>query len=282
MSDGTGIEWTDATWNPLVGCTKVSPGCDHCYAETLVNRFAGHNKAFPNRFDIVTLRDDRTLALPLRWRRPRRVFVNSLSDLFHADVPDETIAAVFAVMAEAPRHTFQVLTKRHARMRSLLNRQDWPGMVADAACALPDWGVPLIEDYDWTLPLPNVWLGVSVEDQRWTDIRVPVLLDTPAAVRWISAEPLLGPIDLGSVPPRVGGVPGLDWVVVGGESGRNARPMVPSWALTVRDQCADAGVPFLFKQWGEHDERGLRVGKKAAGRQLAGRLHDGYPQEVSV
>jgi protein gp37 len=289
VADGTGIEWTEATWNPLVGCTKVSPGCDNCYAETLVNRFAGSNKAFPNRFDVVTMRDERMLTQPLRWARPRRIFVNSLSDLFHKDVPDEFIGEVFAVMALAPRHTFQLLTKRHGRMRSLLGDRDWvQDYVAPAiaqrvdeqelddqhlAKAQPDW---------W--PLPNVWLGVSVEDQHWADIRIPALLNTPAAVRWISAEPLLGPVDLCSLltdPHRSNAYPtGLDWVVVGGESGPGARPMVPAWALSLRDQCTAAGVPFLFKQWGAHDQRGRRVGKHVAGRELAGRTHDGYPRAV--
>lgn len=309
MGDGTGIEWTDATWNPLVGCTKVSSGCDNCYAETFVNRFAG-SKGFPERFDTVVLRDQRFLSQPLRWRRPRRVFVNSLSDLFHTDVPDEFIATVFAVMAEARRHTFQLLTKRHGRMRSLLNSDRWPQMVADAGCALPDWGVPLISEARCapTWPLPNVWLGVSVEDQKHADLRIPALLGTPAAVRWISAEPLLGPVDLTRLPfpawtgmstgqpaavvDAVGGrygVPGmwqakatgLDWVVCGGESGPASRPMHPDWACSLRDQCETVGVPFLFKQWGSHDEHGVRMGKHRAGRYLGGVLHDGYPPTLS-
>lgn len=291
MSDGTGIEWTDATWNPLVGCTKVSPGCDHCYAETLVNRFAP-SKGFPERFDKVVLRGPAFLGQPLRWRKPRRVFVNSLSDLFHTDVPDEFIALVFAVMAEAPHHTFQLLTKRHGRMRSLLSRPDWPLMVADAGCQLPDWGVPLIADEHWSppqWPLPNVWLGVSVEDQKYADLRIPALLETPAAVRWISAEPLLGPVTFrwATWAPIVNannldGLRSLDWIVVGGESGPGARPMHVDWARALRDQCAVAGVPFLFKQWGSHDSDGRRVSKKTAGRVLDGRLHDGYPERVSA
>lgn len=307
MADGSHIEWTDATWNPLVGCTKVSPGCDHCYAETLVNRFAGTSSAFPTTFDVVTMRGEKMLTQPLRWHRPRRVFVNSLSDLFHADVPDEFIAQVFAVMALAPQHTFQLLTKRHARMRSLLASPDFAERVWFAAGVLSLVrnargrlaARPRLDSSQiGTWPLPNVWLGVSVEDQHWADIRIPALLDTPAAVRWISAEPLLGPVDLGFVGStseltgqqlNEGGAEAayvirtdrlLDWVVVGGESGPCARPMVPSWALSLRDQCAAANVPFLFKQWGQHDERGERVGKQAAGRQLVGRLHDGYPQQA--
>lgn len=312
MSDGTSIEWTDATWNPLVGCTKVSAGCDRCYAEGVVNRFAGTSSAFPSRFDVVTMRDDRMLTQPLRWRRPRRVFVNSLSDLFHADVPDEFIAEVFAVMALTPRHTFQLLTKRHARMRSLLSSSRFKVLVENRVLKRNVYaGQP-------TWPMPNVWLGVSVEDQNWADIRIPALLDTPAAVRWISAEPLLGPVDLADHLDELERDRTLDWVVVGGESGPGARPMHPRWARELRDQCAAARVPFLFKQHGNwlpgSDPRHRQavvahtgetiepvaalwtaphaydadlnrmdwavvhhVGKKAAGRHLDGHLHDGYP-----
>lgn len=272
MGERSHIEWTDATWNPLVGCTKVSPGCDHCYAETFVNRFAGHNAGFPNRFDVVTMRGEKMLTQPLRWRKPRKVFVNSLSDLFHTDVPDAFIAQVFAVMALAPQHTFQLLTKRHARMRSLLSSIDFANTFHRAVCDAADWDVrqpaaavdcalALIGDTSLS-PLPNAHLGVSVEDQHWADIRIPALLDTPAAVRWISAEPLLGPVTFrwakwqmlgrepGAVTDHLDGLRGLDWVVVGGESGPGARPMHPQWARDLRDQCAGADVPFLFKQWG--------------------------------
>jgi protein gp37 len=304
VADGTHIEWTDATWNPLVGCTKVSPGCDNCYAETLVNRFAGHNKAFPSRFDVVTMRDERMLTQPLRWSRPRRVFVNSLSDLFHADVPEDFIGEVFAVMALAPRHTFQLLTKRHGRMRSLLSDRGWvQDYVATAVTqrvveqGLDDYHLAEAQP-DWW-PLSNVWLGVSVEDQHWADIRIPALIETPAAVRWISAEPLLGPLNLdpwrnpGENPnPRTPADTRLDWVVVGGESGPRARPMHPQWARDIRDQCLAAGVAFHFKQWGQwlplNDRPGaieveyVPAGKKAAGRELDGRTHDGYPREVSA
>ena len=264
MSDGSKIEWTDATWNPLVGCTKVSPGCDHCYAEGVVNRFAGTSKAFPATFDVVTMRGDRTLEQPLRWARPRRVFVNSLSDLFHADVPDAFIARVFAVMAAAPQHKFQLLTKRHGRMRSLLNRDDFVPQVLEA---LHDLDAPS-GSYPW--PLPNVWLGVSVEDQKHADLRIPALLATPAAVRWISAEPLLGPITFRWAkwaPVRgadhLDGLRALDWVVVGGESGARARPMHPTWPAQVRDECEQADVPFLFKQWGSWAP-GSRLGRVEA------------------
>lgn len=273
MADNTGIEWADATWNPTTGCTKVSAGCDNCYAETLAERFRGTpGHYFEHGFDLQ-MRPDK-LDQPLRWKRPRRIFVNSMSDLFHDQVPDWYIATVFAVMALAPQHTFQVLTKRHARMRSLLtsktryNEQGGyvPGfdaMVRNAAANMrnnarrADW--PDVDKTPW--PLPNVWLGVSAEDQRWADIRIPVLLDTPAAVRFVSAEPLLGPIDLrcGNADYSTCGsngacdmsmIKGLDWVIVGGESGRAARPMHPDWARSLRDQCATAGVPFFMKQAG--------------------------------
>ena len=256
MSDKTSIEWTDATWNPVTGCAKVSPGCDHCYAETIAERFRG-GAAFPNGFD-VTLRPHK-LDQPLRWKRPRRIFVNSMSDLFHDSVPDEYIAKVFAVMAAGRHHTFQVLTKRHGRMRALLSSAEFRGAVEEQLHQYADptrggniptgpWDGP-----EWW-PLWNVWLGVSTENQQWADIRIPALLDTPAAVRWISAEPLLGPIDLHTDPIEAGSPfwgSQLDWVVVGGESGPGARPMHPDWARNLRDQCQAAGVPFLFKQRGE-------------------------------
>jgi protein gp37 len=204
---------------------------------------------------------------PLKWRKPSKVFVNSMSDLFHADVPDEFLAKVFAVMAAAPQHTFQILTKRHARMRSLLNSENFAEQVANEMAAL--WKVDSVAPLRG--PLPNVWLGVSVEDQRWADIRIPALLETPAAVRFLSCEPLLGPVKL----PLINEVEGctcggsycgihergcglepgpawgnLHWVIVGGESGPKARPMHLSWVRSLRDQCTDAGVPFFFKQHG--------------------------------
>lgn len=313
MSDKTGIEWTDATWNPVTGCTEVSPGCDRCYAKTFAERWRGTPGHYFERGFDVQLRPDK-LDLPLRWRRPRRIFVNSMSDLFHDQVPDDYIARVFAVMSYAHRHTFQVLTKRHARMRSLLSSERFVDLFDIEFCKLPNW-VERYPDPDSAGhlvdgPLPNVWLGVSTENQQWADIRIPALLDTPAAVRFISAEPLLGPIDFRRVPGfnRIG----LDlsnwWVIVGGESGPGARPMHPDWARSLRDQCVSAGVPFLFKQWGEWapgDHRNpqldgqvsigyrpgcsdpyplgwvRRVGKKAAGRELDGRTWDQYPEAVS-
>ena len=260
----------------------------------LVNRFAGHNKGFPNRFDVVTIRDDKMLTQPLRWREPKRIFVNSLSDLFHADVPDEFIARVFAVMAGAPQHTFQLLTKRHGRMRSLLRSERFQEVLAGAARQLYiDQGRRVngarLANLVW--PLPNVWLGVSVENQQWADLRVPALLGTPAAVRFLSCEPLLGPVCLDpwhtehdDGRARCDGplASGLDWVIAGGESGKGARPMHPDWARSLRDQCVAAGVPFLFKQWGNWAPHLLghspaNVGKKAAGRELDGRTWDEYP-----
>lgn len=292
----TSIEWTDQTWNPVTGCDKVSPGCDNCYAEGIAHRFAG-TPQFPNGFG-VTLRPER-LSEPLHWRKPRRVFVNSMSDLFHADIPDEFIAKVFVTMARAPRHTFQILTKRPGRMRSLL--ADDPQKLLEAL-ADEEMAAAL---YDAPWPLPNVWLGVSAEDQKWARVRIPVLLDTPAAVRFVSAEPLLGPLDLKMWLENDPGkfvVPPLDWVIVGGESGRGSRPMHPGWVRTIRDQCTESGVAFLFKQWGEYVtpnqmtedafrgwdiEHGSgetrdaywRVGKKTAGRELDERTWDEYPTE---
>lgn len=275
MSDDTAIEWTDATWNPVTGCDEVSDGCDNCYAKTLAERFrgkAGHY--YESGFDL-TLRPAR-LDQPLRWTRPRRIFVNSMSDLFHKDIPDEFVARVFAVMAASGRHTFQLLTKRHARMRALLSGDDFRQEVSRRAWELKVPGTPARTPW----PLPNLWLGVSVEDQRWADIRIPALLDTPATVRWVSAEPLLGPLNLTPYLVSMWTCPAckyeqgawvgnthcircgqraypppyrqqVDWVVAGGESGRGARPMHPDWVRSLRDQCQHAGTPYLFKQWGE-------------------------------
>jgi len=304
VADGTHIEWSDATWNPLVGCTKVSAGCDNCYAEGVVNRWHAAGKpSFPNRFDVVSLRRNGLLYLPLRWTRPRKVFVNSLADLFHADVPDDFIARVFAIMALSPLHTFQLLTKRHARMRALLSDDGFRSEVAHEINGLVVTdGVPdaaYLHDVDDWWPLPHVWLGVSVEDQHWAHIRIPALLDTPAAVRWISAEPLLGPLHLRPyLRPRPWYLDAtrLDWVVTGGESGPGARPMHRAWARLIADQCARTGVPFLHKQNGvyvpdpdgthvpvdsagrEWPGRMRRVPKQTAGRELDGRTYDGFPR----
>lgn len=345
MADHSAIEWTESTWNPIAGCTAVSAGCDHCYAARQASgrlsrlplyaglavdgAFTGEVRLAPGRLDQ-----------PLRWKRPRRVFVNSMSDLFHEAVPDGFIARVWNVMAQCPQHQFQILTKRHARMRSWVNR--WADTASDRIVGDPNELPPmprgpeavratyssgralLFADmldtmgkpppgcayplYDWAegqrwwpRVLPNVWLGVSVETQQWADIRIPVLLDTPAAVRGLSCEPLLGPIDLDRS-MRWHDHSLLHWVIVGGESGPKARPMHPDWARKLRDFCTARGVPFFFKQWGEwchsdqmpedtwsrldsainlgqqpHPEP-HRVGKKAAGRELDGRTWDEYPR----
>ncbi|MEC4837497.1 phage Gp37/Gp68 family protein [Mycobacteroides chelonae] len=275
MGDKTGIEWTDATWNPVTGCDKVSPGCDHCYAMKMAKRLKAMGSAkYQTDGDPRTsgpgfgvARHPGTLAYPLTLKEPTRIFVNSMSDLFHDKVPDEYIAEVFAVMACAYQHTFQVLTKRHGRMKSLLSSADFVSMVDKESLAY-DRSPLGHRAIKW--PLRNVWLGVSAENQQWADIRIPALLDTPAAVRFVSGEPLLGPIELKqhwlhpvmrepspenhAVGRRIGkanGVGFIDWVIVGGESGPGARPMHPDWARSLRDQCVAAGVPFLFKQWGE-------------------------------
>jgi len=316
--DRSKIEWTDATWNPVTGCTKVSQGCKNCYAERQWPRLSTGRP-----FTEVRCHADR-LDIPLHWRvrKPRRVFVNSMSDLFHEDVLDDFIAAVFHRMALAPWHVYQILTKRPQRMLNFM--------------------------HTFSSPPQHVWLGVSVEDQATADKRIPLLLQTPAAVRFISAEPLLGPVDLGRYMSRAqynewayaGGpdecphgyaagipcplCPHLNWIICGGESGPRARPMHPDWARSLRDQCHAAAVPFFFKQWGEyapacaqypgtdaeHDETeshscygdicisndayiwedGVqpsvngrpwlmdRVGKKKAGRLLDGVMHDEYPE----
>ncbi|GAA0494554.1 hypothetical protein Ade02nite_20100 [Paractinoplanes deccanensis] len=257
MADRSAIEWTEATWNPVTGCDEVSPGCDNCYAKTFAERWRGTpGHYFEQGFDIQ-LRPDK-LNLPLTWRRPRKVFVNSMSDLFHDQVPDAFIAEVFSVMARTPQHTYQLLTKRHGRMRSLLSRPSFRDKLAHRGSG-------------W--PLPNVWLGVSVEDQKRAELRVPALLNTPAAVRWLSCEPLLSPVHL--MPWLNGGVgtvapADLDWVVVGGESGIKARPMHRDWARSLRDECSAAGVAFFFKQWGGRNP-------KSGGRELDGRTWDEMP-----
>lgn len=296
------IEWTDETWNPVTGCTKVSTGCKHCYAERMWARLSAVNMPYHGRkFTDVKCHPSR-LDMPLHWKKPRKIFVNSMSDLFHEDVPEQFIFDIFNIMIEAKQHTFQILTKRPERMLKVLQDAE---------------------------PVRNVWLGVSIEDQETANERIPLLLKTPAAVRWISAEPLLESIDFNIdglwfedcsdcdseayTEDDTGAVilpccnntgktdfVGIDWVVVGGESGPKARPMHPDWARIIRDQCVEAGVPFLFKQVGEwthvptaEDSRNLkssrlkyfehvdatfyREGKKKAGRLLDGRLWDEYP-----
>ena len=256
----TGIEWTGVTWNPTTGCDRISPGCDHCYALTMAKRLKGMGQAKYQRdgdpktsgpgFGLTVHPD--ALSLPLRWRKPRKVFVNSMSDLFHADVPAEFIARVFAVMAACPQHTFQVLTKRHARMKSLLNDDGFLGAIG--RYWMYDDSVP--DEATWPgWPLPNVWLGVSVEDQKWFDIRWAALAETPATVRFISAEPLLGWIDMAfdhecGDPPHWTCPPVPDWVIIGGESGPGARPMKLTWAREIVKQCGWSGITPFVKQLG--------------------------------
>jgi protein gp37 len=274
MADKSRIEWTEATWNPTTGCDRVSPGCDNCYAMTLAPRLkAMGSKRYQRDGDPRTsgpgfglsLHSD-TVGLPIRWTKPRRIFVNSMSDLFHTEVPDRFIADVFAVMTIAERHTFQLLTKRHGRMRSLLSSVRFWRDVSAARNVRGHESLPAGGDFE---PPANVWIGVSVEDQQRAELRIPALLETPAAVRWLSCEPLLGPVDIfrNSDLDRD---PGLDWVVVGGESGLASRPMQVAWARQLRDECVGAGIPFFFKQWGGRTP-------KANGRELDGRTWDEYP-----
>lgn len=238
MGDTTAIEWTDATWNPVTGCTKISAGCDHCYAERFSERFRGTpGHPFEMGFDL-TLRPER-LDQPLRWRAPRMIFVNSMSDLFLKDVPNEFIARVCDTMERAHWHTFQVLTKRSSLMRDFLRRR-----------------------YPRTIGPLHMWFGVSIEDGSKKS-RIRHLQETPAGVRFISIEPLIGP--MGKL-----NFTGIDWVIVGGESGPGARPMDIEWVREVRDQCLESGVAFFFKQWG-----GPRP--KSGGRELDGREWSQFP-----
>lgn len=355
----TQIIWTDKTWNPVTGCTKVSDGCKYCYAEREWPRFHGKKRIVvrtpnperpnwypdsytptdpncptgewtrPRLFTDVQCHDDR-LEQPLHWKSPSRIFVASMGDIFHDDVPDSFRDRIFAVMASCPQHTFQILTKRPELAEDYLTGDDVRERIANAAT----WAKPGVWSLTSVWPLPNVHLGVSAEDQRAAEVRIQILFNTPAAIRWVSVEPLLGAIDFvrlayrdiyGSYPigartkpcSGCGGevflnalsgstccnagcdgptYPALDWVVVGGESGPKARPMHPDWVRSLRDQCAGAGVPFLFKQWGEwgptvpvideatrrieqYDLGGMaRIGNKRAGRLLDGVLHDQYPE----
>lgn len=357
MSDKSIIEWTDATWNPITGCSVVSAGCKHCYAMKLAGGRLQHHpsragltidaKAGPVWTGEVRLNGE-WLDQPIRWARQRMVFVCAHSDLFHESVPDEWIDAIFGVMwaclygrNEQDGHIFQVLTKRAERMRNYFKtdrREAWARAAVNYGGGIdPDGLWDQVAGFDG--PHPRIWLGVSVENQEAADERIPMLLDTPAAVRWISAEPLLGPVDLTSVANPLGVAEGqryinalggfawecsgseyvdtcnigasIDWVVAGGESGPCARPMHPAWARDLRDQCAVAGTPFMFKQWGEYsgadgitakardwkmvDDHGrtlqeagstanmgpvihmAKIGKKAAGRLLDGIEHNGFP-----
>lgn len=336
MSAVTHIEWTrgddgspGATWNVADGCTRVSAGCMHCYIERQPPFRIAHRRFDGDGIGSTTgvrLHPHR-LSWPLSWRKPTRIFVCSLADLFHKDIPDEYIAQVWAVMALAPRHTFQVLTKRHDRLRTLLGSPRFSGLVYRALNSMLVQGNPhriadetVMAALDGFargnfMILPNVWVMVTGEDAQWLQTRADALRETPAAIRGVSIEPLLGPIvdaDLS----------GLDWVIVGGESGPDARPMHPDWPRSLRDQCQAAGVAFWFKQWGDWVPESLllhratsdaaflgadgrfrplidgkpvqepyaageditirRVGKKAAGRELDGRAWEQYPQLMSA
>ncbi len=283
------IEWTDKTWNPVTGCTKVSQGCKNCYAEKIYERFNGKGS-----FKEVVCHEDR-LMQPFHWKQPALVFVNSMSDLFHEDVPFEFIRKVLKTIYDKPTHTFQILTKRPERMYDFFK-----------------W----LNNSNIAVNFPNMWLGVSVEDQKAADERIPLLLLVPAAVRFLSCEPLLGPVDLKKWLP-LNLLPGYDfdidgqawkggkldpdiqlnWVICGGESGNKARPIHPDWAITLRDQCQAADVPFFFKQWGEYypniltdgtkpsisvDSQTLmaRIGKKQAGRLLDGKEYNEFPKTI--
>jgi len=242
MANTTTIEWTDATWNPVTGCTKISAGCDHCYAERFSERFRGTpGHPFESGFDLMP-RPER-LEQPLRWREPRMIFVNSMSDLFHKEIPKEFIARVCDTMEQAHWHTFQVLTKRSSPMRDFLRRR-----------------------YGSARGPTHMWFGVSVEDSTKKS-RIRHLQDAPAGLRFLSVEPLIGP--MGKL-----NLAGIDWVIVGGESGPGARPMKPEWVREIRDQCRDGGVAFFFKQWG-----GLRP--KSGGRELDGREWNQFPEATS-
>jgi len=268
MSRRTAIAWTEATWNPVTGCDRSSPGCDSCYALRLAGRLKAMGSPRYQKDGTpptsgpgfgVTMHHD-LLRQPLSWRAPSTVFVCSMADLFHPRVDDDFIAQAFAVMAASPRHTYQVLTKRHGRLPALLNRPAFQdGVHAHAARLVPAGAVI---PRDW--PLPNVWVGVSVEDQPRALQRIPALLAAPAAVHYLSCEPLLSGLDLTPWLAQ------LDWVIVGGESGPQHRPMHPAWARAVRDQCAEHEVPFFFKQWGGRTPA-------AGGHLLDGLVHHGMP-----
>lgn len=340
MSDGSKIEWTQATWSPTTGCDKVSPGCGlprfdgddtgGCYAMALAKRLKAMGSAkYQDDGDprtsgpgfAVTLHED-ALDIPLHWRAPRRVFVDSMSDLGHARIPAEFLARVWAVMAATPRHTYQILSKRPDRIAAWVNRcQRWDGYITHNGSPSPAYGgTGVIVGRPESWPLPNVHLGTSIELDRYCS-RADDLRRTPAAVRFLSLEPLLGPL------PSLD-LTGIGWVIAGGESGPKARPMHPGWARSLRDQCTQAGVPFFFKQWGTwapwfshpegedgpgdtfvnpdgrtghvwfnenlgyptnycgdwHGESAIvsRVGKKAAGRALDGRTWDEFPRTAGT
>ena len=318
VGDKSKIEWTEATWNPVAGCSIASPGCHNCYAARMAKRLMAMGREEyrdlvddQGRWTGVMRALPERLSQPAHWKRGRMIFVNSMSDLFHEHVSDEFIGAVIGVAAFCPQHTFQILTKRAIVMQrwfhnlALGGEFHWTDSMQYCIHHLQRYSdEPLFrhvsDKADFTWPPKNVWLGVSVEDQRRAVERIPSLLATPAAVRFLSVEPLLGPIDLSPYLHK------LDWVIVGGESGPKARPVHPDWVRSLRDQCQAAGVPFFFKQWGEWSPEGdpgdtasrngethrvggdeihsfddiqvYRVGKKRAGRELDGRRWDEMPR----
>jgi protein gp37 len=267
--DGTKISWTDATWNPVTGCTKITPGCDNCYAFDFAERKRG-GAAFPNGFDIQ-LREHKMFD-PLKWREPRRVFVNSMSDVFHEDISDDYIARMFATMALAPRHQFQVLTKRPGRMRRLLNADSFRVAVINHAVEVAAARKLVEPSMPW--PLPNVWLGVTIESGEYVN-RIEVLRKTPAVIRFISAEPLIGPLDL------AGKLDGIHWVIDGGESGNIRRPAEVDWFRAIRDACLDAGVAYLHKQGNARFSGGDKVLDGREWHQYPTGTHDGDDVLVS-
>ena len=239
MATNSTIEWTEATWIPVTGCTKISPGCKHCYAQRMANRLQAMGQAnYRNGFKVTL--QPHMLELPLKWKKPRRIFVNSMSDLFHPAVPDDFILQVFNIMRQAHWHQFQVLTKRSERIFDLDKKLAWQ---------------------------KNIWMGVSVENEKYK-YRIDDLRKTHAYIKFLSLEPLLGPM-------RGLDFLDIDWVIVGGESGPGARPMSPEWVMQIRDQCRDAGVAFFFKQWGG-------VFKKRAGRELEGHIWNEMPQMLTM
>lgn len=322
----TKIEWTDKTWNPVTGCTKISEGCKNCYAETMANRLQKMDSPkYKNGFKVTCHPD--TLGEPLKWKKGVKIFVCSMADLFHEDVPFEFIDKVFAVMALCPQHTFQILTKRPDRMREYMDLST-DNRAESIGAGLRELTVGMRSGLI-DLPLPNVWLGVTAENQEQADKRIPILLQIPAVVRFVSIEPMVGAVDLTKYWDNVGGMPparkigetntyvaSLDWVILGGESGANARPMHPDWVRKVKGDCKEAGVPFFFKQWGEwkafydrdrddpnwdnvpeessnikrlnlaggqgfHGKRVIyfkRIGKKKAGSLLDGEEHKEFPE----
>lgn len=304
MADDIEIAWTDVTWNPLVGCTRKSAACRRCYAETATARSAsegGWGKGFAEISQggatwtgKVEIREER-LRLPLEIETPSRIFVNSLSDLFHESLDATTIDKIFAVMALSPRHVFQVLTKRPKTMQPYLADTEVPARIERQMAAIGGNESSRIEAW----PLPNAWLGVTAENQKEADRRIPLLLATPAALRWVAAEPLLEPLDLKPgtwLAPRAGAkneAPKLDWVVAGGEISAEAEPCHPDWARSLRDQCARTGTPFFWTQWGEHvPSVGVeapagssgsaavaweRLGSRRFVRSLDGELHEAFP-----